>query len=203
MLPGHRRQVSLKSPRKLQILIALVHSANKWLAAHAAFLRFRHVSQPHLIKSDVPHYRNKFTSAHANLALSLQSVINYWQNMLSHATEVAKIKCITKKRACTALLWCSWISWRSTTILQACALYICPLGNSKGFKFLFISKKGKGEKNPAWKRNSPGSHGFCHFQSGREWARATFRAPSFPLWGKVGVWQPWLPFSFFPGCSED
>lgn len=74
-LPGHRRQVCVKSPQKLQILIVLVYSANKWLMACIPFLCFRHVSQPHLIKSDVLYYRNKFTSAHTNMALSSHGVL--------------------------------------------------------------------------------------------------------------------------------
>lgn len=65
----------VKSPWRLQVLTVLVHSANKWLRAHMAFVCCRHVSQPHFIKSDVPHYRNKPTSAHTNPALSPHIVL--------------------------------------------------------------------------------------------------------------------------------
>lgn len=43
--------------------------------AHMVLLFCRHVSQPHLIKSDVPHERKKSTSAHMNLALSPPTVL--------------------------------------------------------------------------------------------------------------------------------
>lgn len=65
----------VKSPWRLQVQTVLVHSAKQWLGAHMAFLCCRHVSQPHLVKNDVPHYRNKSTSAHMNLALSPHTVL--------------------------------------------------------------------------------------------------------------------------------
>jgi len=76
-------------------------------------------------------------------------------------------------------------------------------GKFLGIEVFVCLKESKRRENSSLKEEYPRQPWAGSFPVRQRMRRAKFRAPSFPLWGKVGVWQPWLQCGFFAGCSRD